>query len=71
MARVSRQRAARFSAVMFLTVAVLFVIAIIAEIFIADQVRPHTQYGYIVLSVVLAGLGGALLLESMGARLSG
>lgn len=60
----------RFASVMFLTVAVLFVIAVASEIFIADQLRPRTQFGYFLVTVILGGIGGALLLESMGARLT-
>ena len=59
----------RVAAVVFLTIAVLFIVAVAAEVFIADQLRPRTEFGYILLTVLLAGLSGGALLELMGARI--
>jgi len=59
----------RVASVVFLTIAVLFIVAVAAEVLIADQLRPRNEFGYILLTVVLAGLSGGLLLELMGARI--
>jgi len=61
-------RARRLVVAVCLVVSVLFIIAAASEVFIAERVKPRTTTGYLLLTVLLSGLGGGLILETMGVR---
>jgi hypothetical protein len=51
--------------------AILLIIAIGMEVFLADVIKPKTRFGYIVIGTFASGIISTILVEKLDAKITG
>lgn len=56
---------------LFIVMAILFIMAVAAEVFIDDFLHPQSLFTYLLLTALISGLAATAAVEKLGAKVLG
>ena len=60
---------ARSLASLFITVAILFVMAVAAEVFVDDFMKPSSLFGYLLVTTLITGVLTTMIFEKINTKI--